>query len=88
MISPDGVKLAKAPGMGNPEPPLRGKASGWSKAVARRNNDFLMSVDGAELVDQGEPYAISLTFGREEIVSPKALRDVREAFFFAFVVWA
>ena len=41
-----------------------------------------MSVDGAELVDQGEPYAISLTFGREEIVSPKALRDVREAFFF------
>ena len=53
--------------MGNPEPPLRGKASGWSKAVARRNNDFLMSVDGAELVDQGEPYAISLTFGREKL---------------------
>lgn len=81
VISPDGVKLAKAPGMGNPEPPLRGKASGWSKAVARRNNDFLMSVDGAALAGQGEPYAVSLTFGREEIVSPDALRDVRQSLF-------
>lgn len=81
VIYPDGVKLSKAPGMGNPEPPVRGKASGWTRAVARRNNDFLMSVDGPALADQGEPYAVSLTFGREGIVSPERLRDVREALF-------
>ena len=81
VIAPDGVKLAKAPNMGNSTPPLRGKAGGWSKAVARRNNDFLMSVDGAALVGAGEPFAVSLTFGRDEIVSPARLRDVREAFF-------
>ena len=49
--------------------------------MARRNQDFLMSVDGNALAGQGEPYAVSLTFGRDEIVSPDALRKVRQAFF-------
>nr|GLK32382.1 hypothetical protein GCM10017610_26670 [Curtobacterium pusillum] len=85
VIAPDGVKLAKAPGMGNKAPPKRGKASGWTKAVARRNNDFLMSVDGEELAtDPGSPFALSLTFGRAEVVTPAALRDSREALFDRF----
>lgn len=80
-IPMDGVKIAKAPGAGNPEPPKRGNAKGWTEAVARRNQDFLMSVDGPALVGQGEPYAVSLTFGRDEFVSPDALRDARQSFF-------
>ena len=66
---------------GQPRAAIARKASGWTRAVARRNNDFLMAVDGPALVGDGEPYAVSLTFGRDEIVSPMRLRDVREAFF-------
>lgn len=78
----DGVKASRGAG-GNKAPDKRGKATGWSEGAARRNRDFLMSVDGDALADrsQGEPYALSLTFGRDEIVSPMRLRQSREAFF-------
>lgn len=78
----DGVKVARGAG-GNKAPEKRGKATGWSEGSARRNRDFLMSVDGDALADvsQGEPYALSLTFGRAEIVSPAGLKRAREAFF-------
>ena len=78
----DGVKASRGAG-GNKAPDKRGKATGWSEGAARRNRDFLMSVDGDALADraQGEPYALSLTFGRDEIVSPARLKQTRERFF-------
>jgi hypothetical protein len=78
----DGVKVARGAG-GNKAPDKRGNATGWSEGAARRNRDFLMSVDGDALADptQGEPYALSLTVGREEIVSPVQLRQSRERYF-------
>lgn len=77
-----GIKVARAPGC-NRTPDKRGKATGWSEGVARRNRDFLMSIDVDALADptQGEPYALSLTFGRDEFVSPAGLRQTRERFF-------
>lgn len=78
----DGVKVARGAG-GNKAPDKRGNATGWSEGAARRNRDFLMSVDGDALADptQGEPYALSLTFGRDEFVSPLRLKVARETFF-------
>ena len=78
----DGIKVSKAPG-GNPDPAKRGRATGWSESAARRNRDFLMAVDGDQLRDpaSGDPFALSLTFGRQKTVSPADLKASREAFF-------
>lgn len=47
------------PNMGNPNPPKRGKVIGWSDTAARRNVNFLRSVDETQL--HGSGYAITLT---------------------------
>lgn len=78
-IFPDGGKVAKAAGV-NHKPPKREAATGWSKAAARRNADFLMSVDPLACQD-GEAISVSLTFGREDDVTPGLFRSVREALF-------
>lgn len=50
---------ASMPHAGNPNPPKRGKTSGWSAGAARRNLHFLWSVDEREL--HGVGLAITLT---------------------------
>jgi hypothetical protein len=46
-------------------PPKRGKVTGWSKAAACRNAEFLVSIDNDRC--DGEAISVSLTFGREEL---------------------
>ena len=56
----------------------RGKTQGWSRAVSRRNTDFLMSVDVDSL--SGFGFALSLTV-RECPGSPAIWAAVRKRFF-------
>lgn len=57
-LYPDGAKMARAPGF-NPKPSKRGETKGWTSAVARRNRNFLMSVNPLAL--HGKPFALTLT---------------------------
>jgi len=77
-VTPHGIKAARAAG-NNASPPKRGKSTGWSSATARRNVDFLKSIDPTRL--DGFAVALSLTFGRDVPVTPEHLRRIREAFF-------
>lgn len=63
---------ASFPNMGNPNPPKRGRVTGWSAAAARRNVVFLRSVDERTL--SGHGYAITLTV-RDCPPSSKAWSD-------------
>jgi len=48
--------------MGNPNPPIRGNVTGWSPGAARRNTNFLRSVDETAL--SGEGCALTLTVAK------------------------
>lgn len=77
-----GIKIAKAAGC-NKMPDKRGDAKGWTVGSARRNTSFLMSIDERALShNRGKelPFALSLTFGREAIISPDDLRAIRKKF--------
>jgi hypothetical protein len=67
--------------MGYPSPerpqPKRGDTSGWSRDVARRNTDFLMSVQADLLTGHG--HALSLTI-KECPASPSDWQKVRRSF--------
>lgn len=77
-IMPDGCKAAKGAGM-NRNPIKRQKATGWSTGSARRNSDFLMSIDALALRD-GEALSVSLTLGRDLTINPKTFTKMRNAF--------
>lgn len=78
-VMPDGCKAAKAAGM-NRNPVKRDKATGWSTGAARRNADFLMSIDALAL-GGGEALSISLTVGRDLAITPRLFLQMRTAFF-------
>lgn len=59
------------------EPPKRGETSGWNRAVARRNTDFLMSVQADQLTGHG--YALSLTL-KDCPATPGDWQKVRRAY--------
>lgn len=73
---PDGVKGAGRVMAGNPNPARRGLATGWSVRSARGNADFLKEVDPDRL--EGHGLAMSLTFGRSDVVTPARLKKCRE----------
>lgn len=52
---------ASIPNMGNPNPPKRGRVVGWSAAAARRNTNFLRSIDERDLGENAIGYALTLT---------------------------
>jgi hypothetical protein len=56
---------------------MRGDASGWSRNVARRNCDFLMSVQADGL--DGVGFALSLTI-KDCPDTPQAWKDLRERY--------
>ena len=58
--------------MGNPEPPKRGKISGWSKSSRRRMREFLVS--HAE-IEGLKPYGVSLTIPGPSL-EPKEARKL------------
>lgn len=58
-ISPHGLKAA-VPGPGNPNPPKRGLIKGWSIAAARRNRDWLQSIDLAAVDGVGFFYTLTV----------------------------
>lgn len=62
--------------MGNPNPPKRGNATGWSPAAARRNTNFLRSVDETQLTGIG--VALTLTI-RDCPESPDTWRKLTRA---------
>jgi len=78
-IMPDGCKAAKAAGM-NRKPLKRDKATGWSTGSARRNADFLMSIDAFAL-GRGTSLSVSLTLGRELAITPQVFTAMRKSFF-------
>lgn len=57
--------------------PIRSECRGWSRAVSRRNTDFLLSVDADRLTGSG--YALSLTI-RDCPETPQAWQSVRRKF--------
>jgi len=77
-LTPHGIKAARAAGC-NSSPSKRGKSTGWSPATSRRNRDFLKSIDPLRL--DGFSLSLSLTFGRDEPLTPAKLGDVRKKFF-------
>ena len=74
-VTPNGIKGAVAPG-GNRTPPKRGLTRGWTAAVARRNRDFLMSIDPLAL--DGVAVSASLTLGRQSRVKPRDVARWRD----------
>ena len=52
-LSLHGCKVGTAPSKPNSKPPIRGSVSGWSAASARRNVDFLRSVEYHSIDDMG-----------------------------------
>jgi len=76
-ICPNGIKGAVAAGM-NKNPPKRGTVKGWTAATARRNRDFLMSIDASNLT--GKAVSASLTFGRDVKITPDFLTKIRDMF--------
>lgn len=58
-LSPHGLKAA-VPGPGNPNPPKRGAITGWSIGAARRNRDWLQSVDLAAVHGVGFFYTLTV----------------------------
>ncbi len=58
-LSPHGLKAA-VPGPGNPNPPKRGVITGWSIAAARRNRDWLQSIDMAAVDGVGFFYTLTV----------------------------
>lgn len=77
VVLADGIKLSRAAG-GNKAPAIRGKAKGWTPAVARRNTSFLMAVDAGAL--DGVGVSATLTIGRDgPPVSPQTFERWRQA---------
>ena len=77
VVLADGIKLSRAAG-GNKAPAIRGKAKGWTAAVARRNTSFLMAVDAGAL--SGVGVSATLTIGRDgPPVSPKMFEGWRRS---------
>jgi hypothetical protein len=58
-IGPNGLKAGVA-GPGNPNPSKRGLITGWSAGAARRNRDFLQSIDLAALTGVGMFYTFTV----------------------------
>lgn len=77
VVLADGIKLSRAAGS-NKAPAIRGKAKGWTSAVARRNTSFLMGVDATAL--NGVGVSATLTVGRDgPPVSPQTFERWRQA---------
>lgn len=76
-ILPNGGKSYMPSPCPTHKPTTRGDASGWSRDVARRNTDFLMSVQAPEL--HGHGYALSLTL-KDCPDTPEDWQKVRRAF--------
>lgn len=57
--------------------PTRSECKGWSRAISRRNTDFLLSVDADHLTGTG--YALSLTI-RDCPATPQAWQATRRKF--------
>lgn len=75
-ILPNGGKSYMAyPSPDRPQP-KRGETSGWSRDVARRNTDFLMSVQADQLTGHG--YALSLTI-KDSPATPGDWQKIRRA---------
>lgn len=72
----DGAKMAKASGF-NSTLPASSAVNGWSKASARRNSDFLMSVDGKALDGVGISFTLTV---RDLPESHKEWERLRAAF--------
>lgn len=77
-VTPHGIKGGRASGM-NRTPPKRGKAKGWTASAARRNRDFLKSIDPTRLT--GGALSATLTFGRSQPVGPADMQRIRDNFF-------
>lgn len=77
-LTPHGIKAARASGM-NRNPPKRGPSKGWTAGAARRNRDFLKSIDPAAL--SGNAVSASLTLGRDTVLTPSDMQAMRERFF-------
>lgn len=77
-LTPHGIKAARAAGM-NRNPVKRGKTKGWTAGAARRNRDFLKSIDPLGLT--GQAVSASLTLGRDTVLTPSDMQRMREAFF-------
>lgn len=73
----NGSKMGTSPRVTNPNPPKRKSIKGWSSAAARRNSDFLRSVDIKSV--QGHGYALSLTLKRCP-PTPELFHAVRRSF--------
>lgn len=77
-VTPHGIKAGRSAGM-NRKPVKRGKAKGWTASAARRNRDFLKSIDPLHLT--GKAVSASLTLGRDTVLTPSDMQRMREAFF-------
>lgn len=77
-LTPHGIKAGRAAGS-NKAPPKRGKTKGWSAATARRNRDFLKSINPTLL--DGHSISASLTLGRTYCVMPADMQSIRQNFF-------
>jgi hypothetical protein len=60
-IYANGFKVAKNGHVGNRTPPKRGSVTGWSSQSARRNDEFLKSVEFAK-VSETHPQGLACTF--------------------------
>lgn len=70
---PNGLTMG-CTNMGNPNPPKRGRVTGWTPAAARRHTKWLYSVDADGLTGCG--YAVTLTV-RDTPPSPEAWQAAR-----------
>jgi len=77
-LTPHGIKAGRSAGS-NKTPPKRGKTKGWSQATARRNRDFLKSINPTLL--DGHSISASLTLGRTYRVIPADMQAIRQKFF-------
>lgn len=77
-LTPHGIKAGRAAGM-NRNPVKRGRTKGWTAGAARRNRDFLKSIDPLGL--SGAAVSASLTLGRDTVLTPSDMAKIRDRFF-------